>query len=245
MSLEQTNETGHLEVLGDSDYEIADGQPDIRGWDVKDSQGRPIGIVDELLFSPEARKVRYLLLDLNEKTEDDYRQVLIPIGVAELHAENDDVIIPGIAVEQLADLPLYAQGHLTPGEEYRIRSVFEGLHADAYSQSTYDRGDFYTHRHFDDARLYATRSTSGASDRAPEEVLDTEVTGDAFGNSEEGIATGTAPDHRASGRLATDTFVVREEQAEDEPNYTGQPDTTAGAAPREPKDGSDSPGKTF
>jgi hypothetical protein len=83
----------HLDELGGSDYEIVDGQPDIRGWDVKTEQGRKIGEINELLFDPEARKVRYLVVGLQgNETDIKYGSVvLIPIGVARLYSRNVNI----------------------------------------------------------------------------------------------------------------------------------------------------------
>lgn len=64
MSNENTNK--RLQELGGSDFEIAEDQPDIRGWDVKDENGKKIGEVDELIFDEQSRKVRYIVLDLEE-----------------------------------------------------------------------------------------------------------------------------------------------------------------------------------
>lgn len=55
----------HLQELGGSNYEIAEGQPDIRGWDVKDQSGNKIGKVKELLFDEPSRKVRYIVTKIN------------------------------------------------------------------------------------------------------------------------------------------------------------------------------------
>ena len=81
------NNYNNLEELGGSHFEIVDGQPDIKGWDVKNEQGKKIGEVDELLFDPSSRKVRYLIVDIddNDLDLDDDKKVLIPIGVAELY----------------------------------------------------------------------------------------------------------------------------------------------------------------
>jgi len=76
-----------LQELDESDFEIVDGQPDIRGWDVKTGDGTTIGEVDELILDARERKVRYMLVDLDEDKLDldENRKVLIPIGTAQLH----------------------------------------------------------------------------------------------------------------------------------------------------------------
>lgn len=89
MSLEENNYS-QLRELSGSDFEIVDGEPNIIGWDVKNGEGTKIGDVDDLLFDPQSRKVRYLLVDLdsNYLNLTDGRTVLIPIGIAELHGED-------------------------------------------------------------------------------------------------------------------------------------------------------------
>jgi uncharacterized protein (TIGR02271 family) len=88
---DNTTEANRLEELGGSNYEIVDGEQNIKGWDVKNEQGKKIGEVDELLFNPASRSVRYLVVDLDDnelELENDDRKVLIPIGLAELHSDD-------------------------------------------------------------------------------------------------------------------------------------------------------------
>src|SRR4051794_25979432 len=107
------NSNYHLQELGGSDFEIADGQPNIKGWDVKDENGKKMGEVDELLFDPQSRKVRYIVLDLEGNVFDlENRDVLVPIGVAQLHGEDDEVILPGITADKLTALPTYDKDQL-------------------------------------------------------------------------------------------------------------------------------------
>jgi uncharacterized protein (TIGR02271 family) len=94
MAFEENNDqyNKHLVELGDSKYEIVDGEPDITGWDVRDVQGQKIGEVDDLLFDPQSGSVRYIIVDLedNEFGLDGDKKVLVPIGIAELHGDDDD-----------------------------------------------------------------------------------------------------------------------------------------------------------
>src|SRR5215213_8776917 len=90
-----------LQELDRSDFEIVDGEPDIRGWDVKNSHGQKIGEVEDLIVDAQKKKVRYMVVDLDgNELKLDHRKVLIPIGLAELHKEDDDVLIPSIQIEQ-------------------------------------------------------------------------------------------------------------------------------------------------
>src|SRR5437879_6187870 len=87
----EENTYNHLEELGGSDFEMVSGEPDIIGWDVKTEEGQKIGEVDDLLFNPQSRKVRYLVVDMdrNKLHLDKGRKVLIPIGIAELYSKNE------------------------------------------------------------------------------------------------------------------------------------------------------------
>ena len=153
-----TNENRRLQQLSGSDYEIADGQCDIRGWDVYDSANKQIGEVDELIFDPVSRKVRYLVLDTDDndyKMEE--RLVLVPIGVARLHEEDDDVVIPNITTAQIMGLPEYDDDmDLQPAHEHQIRTVFAPPSAEPVGVIVVD-DDFYTHEHFDDKWMYRDR----------------------------------------------------------------------------------------
>jgi hypothetical protein len=74
------NDYSKLEELSESDFEIVDGQPDIQGWDVRDSDNNKIGEVDELLFNPQSRKVRYVILHMENNDLDlEDGRVLVPM----------------------------------------------------------------------------------------------------------------------------------------------------------------------
>src|SRR5215204_4093611 len=97
-----------LQELDRSDFEIVDGEPDIRGWDVKNSHDQKIGEVEELIVDAKMKKVRYMVVDLDDNDlKLDHHKVLLPIGLAELHKKDDDVIIPNVQEEQLRALPDY------------------------------------------------------------------------------------------------------------------------------------------
>jgi hypothetical protein len=161
-----------LERLKKSGFEIVDGQSDITGWDVKSRSGKKVGEVDDLLFDQHNRKVRYLILDLddNELGIDENRKVLIPIGIAELyikskHYERDSadpaftsydpandgnvVFLPSVSAEQLDMLPIFEERHLSHHIEMAIRKILEFR-----SDTAYDEDKFYRHEHFNDDRFY-------------------------------------------------------------------------------------------
>lgn len=155
----EKDRTTRLQKLGGSDFEIADGQSDIRGWEVRDNNGKKLGEVDELIFDYQSRKVRYLVLDMDDNELDlDDREVLVPIGIAELHESDDDVILPGVTEEQLRSLPEYDEDRFDTEHEVSTRNVFGGLGGAALaSAGTDEPEDFYKHQHFNDANLYRNR----------------------------------------------------------------------------------------
>ncbi|OLY90733.1 conserved domain-containing protein [Cnuella takakiae] len=181
------NEGNRLQKLKGSDFEVRDGYTDIRGWDVKDNSGRTIGEVEELLFDPTSRKVRYMVVELddNELGLDEEKEVLIPIGVAQLHEKDDDVIIPNITAEQLNSLPAYDEDNFSADHEHSIRNVFAGvggmgLAGAAAATSAVPVGgttgnDFYEHDHYNEDNLYRNRRQATDSDAIPVIREDLEV----------------------------------------------------------------------
>ncbi len=160
-----SNESSQLKELKASGYEIAEGEPDIRGWDVQNKEGRTIGEVDELLFDEKSCKVRYIIVDIDDdNSKADDRKVLIPIGLAVLHEKDDDVVLPTINKEQLAMLPDYKKGSLDVSTEKSIRNILAGVGVTGVAAdtlgSTDDSEDFYAHDHFDEDKLYKNRNTS-------------------------------------------------------------------------------------
>lgn len=156
--------------LRKSDFEIADGEPDIRGWKVKYSNGQTIGEVVELLFDPFTQSVRYLLVHIDGKPLNLIsRTVLIPIGLADLDEEFDDVMLRGITVGMLASLPTYKRNSVTPDVERTIRSVLSGEPIAPLTggvDTPADNDHFYEHEHFDEDRLYRQRSNQIASNES-------------------------------------------------------------------------------
>jgi len=152
--------SSRLQHLKGSDYEVADGQPDIRGWDVKDISGKTIGEVDDLIFDERTLKVRYMAVDLddNDFDLDDDREVLIPIGYGEIPEKDDVIIIPNVTADQLSALPVYDHDRLvTPEDEYRVRNIFTGAGATAATTGVVD-DDFYNHQYYDQENLHRRRN---------------------------------------------------------------------------------------
>lgn len=160
------NASDYLLELGHSQYEIVKGEPDIRGWTVTDGQGKTIGEVEDLLFDPQARKVRYLIVDLEDNVLDlEPRDVAVPIGLAELHEEDDEVMLPNVSPTQLQMLPVYDRDTFNPEVENAVHHIFTqsapagaaaGAGEMATSSPEHTTRD-YSHEHFDERNLYRHR----------------------------------------------------------------------------------------
>ena len=121
------NDMDRVVPLGQlDDFKVADGEPDVRGWEVLASDGRKIGEVDELLVDTAAMKVRYLDVDVDGGVVAGGadRHVLIPIGYARLDEDRDSVMVDALSAADLGGIPAYDQGPLTRDFETSVRESF-------------------------------------------------------------------------------------------------------------------------
>ena len=167
---------GNLKELHSSGYEMRDGEPDIRGWKVKNDQNVVIGKVDELLFDTESLRVRYLILDLDGKPINlASRDVIIPIGLAVLDKGDNIVLLPEVNVGHLATLPEYKKGHLTIATEREVRHVFAPSEGVKYEDPDYyDPKEFYNNKYFDDQRMYRSRRADVDTTDETDDIVDNE-----------------------------------------------------------------------
>lgn len=144
----------HLRRLHDlKDFEVADGNPDVRGWSVRGGDGRQFGQVHELIVDVEALKVRYLDIELSENlhiNERD-RHILLPVGVAALDEEGDNVFVPSLTSETVLEYPPHVEIQITRDyEQAMLRALNlalpESAERDFYSQPSYDDSSFYQRR---------------------------------------------------------------------------------------------------
>lgn len=103
------------------DFEVAEGDPDVRGWPVIASDGRRIGDVEQLLVDPAAMRVRYLDVALDEARP---RHVLVPIGSARVLEEGSQVQVDRLTSAELIALPEYSRPLFTAEYEVALRQRF-------------------------------------------------------------------------------------------------------------------------
>jgi len=139
-----------------TDYEVADRDPDVRGWNVMSSDRKLIGKVNEMIVDLDAMKVRYLDVNIDNEISDigtDERNLLIPIGAAELDVKDDIVRVNDIETVTLLKLPSYQGGSISREYEKDLR---RSLNPD-YKTETGDE-DFYNDDLYDDSRFYRARN---------------------------------------------------------------------------------------
>src|SRR3954469_17329110 len=107
------------------DYEVAEGFPDIRGWRVDAADGREVGKVHELLVDVDTMRTRYLDVRLTNEiaAAPMDRDVLVPIGTANLDTADKRVVVP-LSAERVSLLPAYMHGGLTRVHEFEVRRHF-------------------------------------------------------------------------------------------------------------------------
>lgn len=112
------------------DFQVAEGEPDVRGWQVLAADRREIGEVHDLLVDTAAMKVRYLDVDLNDgmaaaRTRED-RHILIPIGYALLDQNARQVMVSALQTPDIETIPAYRHERITPAYESALEERFTG-----------------------------------------------------------------------------------------------------------------------
>ncbi|MEX2350715.1 MAG: photosystem reaction center subunit H [Flavobacteriaceae bacterium] len=114
-----------------SDYKVASGDPDVRGWKVNDREKRTIGKIDNLLVNPTSERVVYLdvevddsIIEANHKpysnsaksgaheflNKDGENHLIIPIGLATLDKDNEIVNTDSIDYQTFAESKRFKKG---------------------------------------------------------------------------------------------------------------------------------------
>lgn len=127
-----SNRTGTMEMGADlsnltplsalHDYDVSDDDSDVRGWDVIASDGKKIGEVEELLVDTSARRVRYLVVDVDTSLRSGMGQggnVLIPVEGARLDDRNNKVLVSSVGSTNLSSLSAYDSSQFQRGSMSR------------------------------------------------------------------------------------------------------------------------------
>ena len=155
-------------------FQVADGDHDIRGWEVRTPDDRKIGKVEELIVDPTERRVRYMEVKVGRKALgwDDDRHILVPIGTARLNDAKHDVLIERLPAQGLAGAPAYKRGPITRDYETSLRNYYGAT-------SVSDPGDYYKDDLYDDTRMrtrHDDKRADAANARSMPRLGDNEVT---------------------------------------------------------------------
>ena len=114
-----------------SDYKVADGYCDVRGWEVKDADNHTIGKVDNLLVNKETERVVYLDVEVDksiieeghkanlvsaskevyefpDKNGEDH--IIVPVGMVDLDKKSKKVQTNKITYETFAQTARFNKG---------------------------------------------------------------------------------------------------------------------------------------
>ena len=195
MAQHDTSDTGagpHLGRLNDlDDYKVADGFPDPRGWHVKTTDGHTVGKVDDLIVDTQQMRVRYVSVEVDRSVAqaardaatpgDQGTHTLLPIGAVQLDDAQDDVLVDGYTLDQVAGLPRYT-GTITREYESSLVERHRGrgaagavggavaaagaavaAGAEKVKDAVTGGGHGYDTEDYDDQRLYARRRQAGTA----------------------------------------------------------------------------------
>lgn len=130
-------------------FEVADGDPDVRGWDVYTSTGREIGEVEDLLVDVDTGNVVMLDVDLRGQN----RHTLAPIRAAWIDRGTRRVVVDaGEIRDGLDELPTFGRSASVTDDEI---DRFDERYTRAYGRHIDDNE--YRLRHGDDELRFGRR----------------------------------------------------------------------------------------
>jgi hypothetical protein len=100
-------------------------------------------------------KVRYLDIDLDNNLldGDKERHLLIPIGVAKIDDEHDDVLVPTLDGNMARKIPSYSGKEVTRDYEQTLLTTL----SPEYNTALHQNESFYENKHFDDSKFYRSK----------------------------------------------------------------------------------------
>jgi hypothetical protein len=160
-----------------SGYKVAENYSDVRGWDVKDANGRTIGKVEHLLVNKTAERVVYLDVEVDttliEEGHNTYQEpvsagvheflnkegenhLIIPIGMANFDEQNKIVSTNQIDRSTFAKTKRFKNGDVIDfGYELNVVRHYRGdntIHSTSADAGFYDREEFKNSLHKKDLK---------------------------------------------------------------------------------------------
>ena len=106
--------------LEHSDFIVARNEPDVRGWNVIDANRESMGQVCDLIFDPNAERVRYAVVRLEGDS-----QRLLPIGYLQIDAARQQLLMPGLTSVDVRSLREFTDELPTRSEESAVLDQIE------------------------------------------------------------------------------------------------------------------------
>lgn len=125
--------SGLRRLSAEAGFRVAEGEADIRGWEVSGPDHERIAVVTDLIIDGEAQQVRYVTV--RRRTDD--LEVVLPIGYVDLG--KDDVVNTPLNAEDLNALPAFDGETLERVDEVTMRTALDGVLRGA---KRYRRADF-------------------------------------------------------------------------------------------------------
>jgi sporulation protein YlmC with PRC-barrel domain len=150
--------TRHLVPLKDlKKFRVADGDPDVRGWNVFTSTGREIGEVEDMLVDVDTGSVVMLDVDLRGKD----RHTLTPVRATWIDRATKRVVVDaGEVQDELEDLPSFRRGAAASDEDV---NRFDERYARTYGRHA--DNDEYRMRYGADELRFSGRDKEIEEDR--------------------------------------------------------------------------------
>jgi photosynthetic reaction center H subunit len=135
------------------EYEVADDDPDVRGWDVITADNKTIGKVKDLIVDTTSMKVRYLDIRVNDDiTGVDDHHLLMPIGTASIDEKKDVIRAGNMETVTILKHPKYEGGKVTRDYEESLRKSYNP----GYEGKKEDK-DYYSDEFYDEEKFYSSR----------------------------------------------------------------------------------------
>jgi hypothetical protein len=133
-------------------YQVAEGEPDIRGWPVFSSAGREVGLVEELLVDTTAGEV--VMLDVDLRRND--RHTLAPIRAAWIDRTTERVVIDSSQLDAEDTLPTLPRRGAVSDDDVR---TFDDRYQRAYGERGYAADREYRVRRESDELRFGRRGS--------------------------------------------------------------------------------------
>lgn len=168
--MQQQSNTQGLVALSEAKHlDVAKGNEDIRGWEIRAQDGAKVGKVKDLIVDPSAMRTRYIDAELDKDVAGRNRRVLIPVGAVRL-ADDDDVVLVNLTRDAIAKSPAYEGRGFTPEYDSSLRSSYAGAFGTAGAGRTIDDERYYDERGLRGSRRALNDDDEVRVTRAEEEL---------------------------------------------------------------------------